>query len=134
MYKISPTCLVCRNFDFRIDLGTYVNRPGIHNQSRFFRLSSANQIVAVIPYFFYSKGDQKDSFKRVPITAKLVTNLLKKAGASHVMIMDPHTPQLEGFFDAPVDALKVYVLTKNINIVCSVCSKIRKKVNKYPIK
>ena len=97
-------------------------------------MSSANQIVAVIPYFFYSKGDQKDSFKRVPITAKLVTNLLKKAGASHVMIMDPHTPQLEGFFDAPVDALKVYVLTKNINIVCSVCSKIRKKINKYPIK
>jgi len=75
-----------------------------------FKLSSANQIVAVIPYFFYSKGDQKDSFKRVPITAKLVTNLLKKAGASHVMIMDPHTPQLEGFFDAPVDALKVHAL------------------------
>ena len=85
-------------------------------------MSSANQIVAVIPYFFYSKGDQKDSFKRVPITAKLVTNLLKKAGASHVMIMDPHTPQLEGFFDAPVDALKVYV--QKISIVCSVYSKI----------
>ena len=89
-------------------------------------MSSANQIVAVIPYFFYSKGDQKDSFKRVPITAKLVTNLLKKAGASHVMIMDPHTPQLEGFFDAPVDALKVYI--QKLPIVCSVYSKIQKKV------
>ena len=54
-----------------------------------------------------SKGDQKDAFKRVPITAKLVTNLLKKAGVSNVMIIEPHTPQLEGFFDTPVDALKV---------------------------
>ena len=80
-------------------------------------MSSANQIVAVIPYFFYSKGDQKDSFKRVPITAKLVTNLLKKAGASHVMIMDPHTPQLEGFFDTPVDALKVQKIFENLKKV-----------------
>ena len=71
-----------------------------------YRLSSADLITAVIPYFFYSKGDQKDAFKRVPITAKLVTNLLKKAGVSNVMIIEPHTPQLEGFFDTPVDALK----------------------------
>ena len=61
----------------------------------------------VIPYFFYSKGDQKDSHKRVPITAKLITTLLKRAGAHHVMIIEPHTPQLEGFFETPVDALKV---------------------------
>ena len=72
-----------------------------------FRLSSAEAINVIIPYFFYSKGDQKDSHKRVPITAKLITTLLKKAGASHVMIIEPHTPQLEGFFETPVDALKV---------------------------
>ena len=65
-------------------------------------------INVIIPYFFYSKGDQKDSHKRVPITAKLVADLLRKAGASHVMIIEPHTPQLEGFFGTPVDALKVY--------------------------
>ena len=75
-----------------------------------FRLSSADAINVIIPYFFYSKGDQKDSHKRVPITAKLITNLLKKAGADHVMIIEPHTPQLEGFFGTPVDALKVYHL------------------------
>ena len=73
----------------------------------YFRLSSAHAINVIIPYFFYSKGDQKDSHKRVPITAKLITTLLKKAGAHHVMIIEPHTPQLEGFFETPVDALKV---------------------------
>lgn len=72
-----------------------------------FKLSSASAINVVIPYFFYSKGDQKDSHKRVPITAKLITTLLKRAGAHHVMIIEPHTPQLEGFFETPVDALKV---------------------------
>lgn len=72
-----------------------------------FKLSSASAINIIIPYFFYSKGDQKDSHKRVPITAKLITTLLKKAGAHHVMIIEPHTPQLEGFFETPVDALKV---------------------------
>ena len=73
-----------------------------------FRLASIKVINVIIPYFFYSKGDQKDSHKRVPITAKLVADLLRKAGASHVMIIEPHTPQLEGFFGTPVDALKVY--------------------------
>ena len=72
-----------------------------------FRLSSADTVNVIIPYFFYSKGDQKDAFKRVPITAKLVSNMLKKAGAAHVMIIEPHSPQLEGFFDTPVDALRV---------------------------
>jgi len=77
------------------------------------KLSSAEAINVIIPYFFYSKGDQKDSHKRVPITAKLITTLLKKAGASHVMIIEPHTPQLEGFFETPVDALKVEPLFCN---------------------
>lgn len=72
-----------------------------------FKLSSASAINVIIPYFFYSKGDKKDSHKRVPITAKLITTLLKRAGAHHVMIIEPHTPQLEGFFETPVDALKV---------------------------
>jgi len=72
-----------------------------------FKLASIKVINVIIPYFFYSKGDQKDSHKRVPITAKLVADLLRKAGASHVMIIEPHTPQLEGFFGTPVDALKV---------------------------
>lgn len=62
----------------------------------------------MIMYYFmiYSKGDQKDG-NRVPISSKLVADLLKKAGASYVMMLDPHTPQVEGFFDTPVDAVKV---------------------------
>ena len=77
-----------------------------------FRLASIKVINVIIPFFFYSKGDQKDSHKRVPITAKLVADLLRKAGASHVMIIEPHTPQLEGFFGTPVDALKVAFLVQ----------------------
>ena len=77
-----------------------------------FRLASIKVINVIIPFFFYSKGDQKDSHKRVPITAKLVADLLRKAGASHVMIIEPHTPQLEGFFGTPVDALKVPFLVQ----------------------
>jgi len=60
----------------------------------------------VMPLFFYSQADNKDNY-RVSITGKLVANMLKKAGVSKVMILDPRTPQLEGFFDAPIDAIKV---------------------------
>ena len=59
-----------------------------------------------MPLFFYSQADNKDNY-RVSITGKLVANMLKKAGVSKVMILDPRTPQLEGFFDAPIDAIKV---------------------------
>eukprot|EP00092_Neocalanus_flemingeri_P010273 GFUD01011069.1.p1 GENE.GFUD01011069.1~~GFUD01011069.1.p1 ORF type:complete len:412 (+),score=111.32 GFUD01011069.1:237-1472(+) len=70
------------------------------------KLASAESITVVTPYFPYSKGDQKSSL-RSPITAKLVANMLKRAGANHLMMLDPHSPQLEGFFDHPVDCLKV---------------------------
>ena len=70
------------------------------------RLASAESITVITPYFPYSKGDQKSSL-RSPITAKLVANLIQKAGAHHLMMLDAHSPQLEGFFDHPVDCLKV---------------------------
>ena len=57
------------------------------------------------PNTILCQGDQKSSL-RSPITAKLVANMLKRAGANHLMMMDPHSPQLEGFFDHPVDSLK----------------------------
>lgn len=69
------------------------------------KLASAESITVVTPYFPYSKGDQKTH--RSPITSKLVANMLKRAGADHLMMLDPHSPQLEGFFDHPVDCLKV---------------------------
>lgn len=64
--------------------------------------SSAKSIIAVIPYFGYCRQDRKDK-PRVPITAKLVANLLVEAGVTRVIVVDLHAGQLEGFFDVPVD-------------------------------
>ena len=72
------------------------------------RLASAQSITVITPYFPYSKGDQKSSL-RSPITAKLMANMIKKAGANQIMMLDAHSPQLEGFFDHPVDCLKVSI-------------------------
>ncbi len=66
--------------------------------------ASARRITAVIPYFGYARQDRKDQ-PRVAITAKLVANLLVGAGANRVITMDLHTPQLQGFFDIPLDHL-----------------------------
>jgi ribose-phosphate pyrophosphokinase len=68
------------------------------------RRSSAQRITAVIPYFGYARQDRKDQ-PRVPITAKLVANLLTTAGAGRVLTMDLHAGQIQGFFDIPVDHL-----------------------------
>ena len=68
------------------------------------RRASARKITAVIPYFGYARQDRKDQ-PRVSITAKLVANLLAKAGADRVITMDLHAPQVQGFFDIPVDHL-----------------------------
>src|ERR671930_428658 len=66
--------------------------------------SSARRITAVIPYFGYARQDKKDA-PRVPISAKLVADLIDAAGADRVLAMDLHTAQLQGFFDIPVDNL-----------------------------
>ena len=66
--------------------------------------ASAERITAVIPYFGYARQDRKDA-GRVPITAKLVANLITKAGATRVLTMDLHAAQIQGFFDVPVDHL-----------------------------
>ncbi len=68
------------------------------------RRSSAWRITAVVPYFAYARQDRKDQ-PRVPITAKLVANLLTTAGADRVLTMDLHAGQIQGFFDIPVDHL-----------------------------
>ncbi|MBL7998430.1 MAG: ribose-phosphate pyrophosphokinase [Candidatus Kapabacteria bacterium] len=68
------------------------------------RRASANRITAVIPYFGYARQDRKDQ-PRVSITAKLVANILTEAGADRVITIDLHTPQLQGFFDIPLDHL-----------------------------
>jgi ribose-phosphate pyrophosphokinase len=66
--------------------------------------ASASRITAVIPYFGYARQDRKDA-GRVPITAKLVANLITTAGADRVLTMDLHAAQIQGFFDVPVDHL-----------------------------
>jgi ribose-phosphate pyrophosphokinase len=68
------------------------------------RRASAKRITAVIPYFGYARQDRKDE-GRVPITAKLVANLITTAGANRVLAIDLHAHQLQGFFDIPVDHL-----------------------------
>ncbi len=84
------------------------------------RRASAKRITAVIPYFGYARQDRKDE-GRVPITAKLVANLITIAGADRVLAIDLHAKQLQGFFDIPVDhltgelVLNKYFRNKKIN-------------------
>ncbi len=66
--------------------------------------ASAERITAVIPYYGYARQDRKDE-GRVPITAKLVANMITRAGADRVLTMDLHAAQIQGFFDLPVDHL-----------------------------
>jgi ribose-phosphate pyrophosphokinase len=68
------------------------------------RRASANRITAVIPFYGYARQDRKDQ-PRVPITSKLVANLLVSAGAGRVLTVDLHAQQIQGFFDIPVDHL-----------------------------
>jgi ribose-phosphate pyrophosphokinase len=68
------------------------------------RRASAGYITAVIPYFGFARQDRKDK-PRVAIASKLVANLLTEAGANRIMTMDLHAPQIQGFFDIPVDHL-----------------------------
>lgn len=66
--------------------------------------ASADRVTAVIPYFGYARQDRKAE-GRVPISAKLVANLIEAAGAQRVLAMDLHAPQIQGFFDVPMDHL-----------------------------
>ena len=69
-----------------------------------FKRASAGRITAVIPYFPYARQDWKDR-PRVPISARLVADLIERAGANRVLTMDLHSPQIQGFFSIPVDNL-----------------------------
>ncbi|HXG46865.1 MAG TPA: ribose-phosphate pyrophosphokinase [Methylomirabilota bacterium] len=84
--------------------------PTNHNLMEMFimidavRRASASRITAVMPFYGYARQDRKDQ-PRVPITAKLVANLIVAAGANRVLTMDLHAQQIQGFFDIPVDHL-----------------------------
>lgn len=99
--------------------------PTNHNLMEMFimmdavRRASASRITAVLPFYGYARQDRKDQ-PRVPITAKLVANLLVAAGANRVLTMDLHAQQIQGFFDIPVDHLYaapvMYDYLKRMNI------------------
>src|SRR5712692_9469885 len=84
--------------------------PTNHNLMEMFimmdalRRASASRITAVLPFYGYARQDRKDQ-PRVPITAKLVANLIVAAGANRILTMDLHAQQIQGFFDIPVDHL-----------------------------
>jgi ribose-phosphate pyrophosphokinase len=79
-----------------------------------FKRASAERITAVMPYYCYSRQDWKDR-PRVPISARLVADLLEAAGADRVLAMDLHSPQIQGFFSIPVDNLTATpVLSRHI--------------------
>jgi ribose-phosphate pyrophosphokinase len=71
--------------------------------------ASAHQVTAVIPYFGFARQDRKDK-PRVPIGSKMIANILVAAGADRIMTMDLHAPQIQGFFDIPVDHLDSLVI------------------------
>jgi ribose-phosphate pyrophosphokinase len=68
------------------------------------KTASARRITAVIPNFFYARQDKKDK-SRAPITARLMATMLQTAGANHIITMDLHASQIQGFFTVPVDNL-----------------------------
>src|SRR3989338_7691278 len=80
------------------------------------RRASARRITAVVPYYGYARQDRKDQ-PRVPITAKLIANLITASGANRVLTMDLHASQIQGFFDIPVDHLY------SINVLCDYFAK-----------
>jgi ribose-phosphate pyrophosphokinase len=85
-----------------------------------FKRASAYRITAVIPYYGYGRTDKKDQ-PRVPITARLVADLLTTAGADRLLTVDLHAPQIQGFFNIPVDELTAlnvlanYIIDKKLN-------------------
>lgn len=89
--------------------------------------ASTDYITAVIPYFGYARQDRKDK-PRVPISAKLIANLIQAAGAHRIMTMDLHADQIQGFFDIPVDHLKSeaifmpYLEQKSLDQVIFACA------------
>jgi len=82
--------------------------------------ASANYITAVVPYYGFARQDRKDK-PRVSIASKLVADLLGTAGANRVMTMELHAPQIQGFFNVPVDQM--------LNLPMVICDKERKKAN-----
>ena len=92
VFIIQPTCAPCN--DNLMELIVMIDAM---------RRASAARITAVIPYFGYSRQDRRTRSMRVPITAKVIANMLTSAGVDRVLTVDLHADQIQGFFDIPVD-------------------------------
>src|SRR6266566_1528215 len=103
VFVVQPTCAV-RDGDGRITGSVNDHLIELTVMIDAFRRSSAARITAVLPYYGYARQDRKDK-PRVPISAKLMANLITAAGANRVLTMDLHKAQIQGFFDIPVDHL-----------------------------
>src|SRR5262245_51774823 len=103
VFIVQPTCAV-RDGDGRIVGSVNDHLIELTVMIDAFRRSSAARITAVLPYYGYARQDRKDK-PRVPISAKLVANVLSAAGTNRVLTMDLHKAQIQGFFDIPVDHL-----------------------------
>jgi ribose-phosphate pyrophosphokinase len=93
VYVVQPTCAPVN--DNLIELLIMLDA---------FKRSSASRVTAVIPYYGYARQDKKDA-PRVPISSKLVADIISRAGADRILTMDLHAAQIQGFFDVPVDHL-----------------------------
>ena len=94
VFVVQPTCAPTN--DNLMELLTMIDA---------LRRASAGRITAVIPYFGYARQDRRPRSARVPITAKLVADMISEAGAHRVLTVDLHAQQIQGFFDIPVDHL-----------------------------
>jgi ribose-phosphate pyrophosphokinase len=92
VFVVQPTC--APTHDFLMELLIMVDA---------FKRASARRITAVIPYFGYARQDRRPRSTRVPISAKVVANLLETVGVERLLTMDLHADQIQGFFDIPVD-------------------------------
>ncbi|CAE6523977.1 unnamed protein product [Rhizoctonia solani] len=90
------------------------------------KIASAKRITAVIPLFPYARQDKKDK-SRAPITAKLVANMIQRSGCDHVITMDLHASQIQGFFDVPVD--NATAIADRLGVEFALFHKERKKAN-----
>jgi ribose-phosphate pyrophosphokinase len=92
VFVVQPTC--APTHDFLMELLIMVDA---------FKRASARRITAVIPYFGYARQDRRPRSTRVPISAKVIANLLETVGVERLLTMDLHADQIQGFFDIPVD-------------------------------
>jgi len=102
VFVLQPTCRACQPGKRTVSVDEHLMELLLMIDA--LTRASARRITAVVPYYGYGRQDRKDK-PRAPISAKLVADLLTTAGAHRALLIDPHAPQIQGFFNIPVDPL-----------------------------